>query len=77
MATTALFALMGAACAHRLGGLQALPPSAQADDALDQYGGILVRVAPPSPTFRRAKVGTRWVLVTPEGHAFGLADVSA
>lgn len=43
---------------------------------LDQYGGVKgVTVAPPNSTFGRAKVGDRWLLVTPEGHPFWMIGV--
>lgn len=43
---------------------------------LDQYGGVKdVTVGEASKTFTRAKIGDRWVLVTPEGHPFWMIGV--
>jgi hypothetical protein len=41
----------------------------------DQFGGIAVRVTEPKPYFQVKKVNQRWVLVTPEGHAFWMLGV--
>ena len=53
------------------------PREARAADesVLDQYGGVKVPVAKASGAFARAKVGNRWILVTPEGHAFWMLGV--
>jgi hypothetical protein len=42
---------------------------------LDEYGGVKVLVSKPTGSFTRAKVGDRWVLVTPAGNAFWMLGV--
>jgi hypothetical protein len=43
---------------------------------LDRYGGLKgVKVAEATGVFGRAKVGNRWVLVTPEGNAFWMTGI--
>jgi hypothetical protein len=51
--------------------------SAFADDLpkRDRYGGVKERVADGTGYFRTAKVGRRWMLVTPEGNPFWMAGV--
>ncbi len=75
MVLTVLFALVVAVCAYSLTSRQTPSLSAAADGSFDQYGGIPVRVARPDSTFRRVRIGTRWVLVTPEGNAFWMLGV--
>src|SRR5712692_4665174 len=47
--------------------------------ALDAYGGMVDVPCPGKPTgfFRLAKLGTRWMLCTPQGHAFWMRSVFA
>jgi hypothetical protein len=43
--------------------------------SLDRFGGVLTSVAEPTGHFRAAKVGNRWILVTPDGNAFFMFGV--
>ncbi len=47
--------------------------------ALDTYGGMVDVPCPGKPTgfFRLAKLGTRWMLCSPQGHAFWMRSVFA
>src|SRR5436309_8826546 len=41
----------------------------------DRFGGVTLRVGKPSDSFKVAKIGNRWVFVTPEGNAFLMLGV--
>ena len=41
----------------------------------DRFGGVMPRVGQPSDSFKVAKIGSRWVFVTPEGNAFLMLGV--
>lgn len=42
---------------------------------LDRFGGVAIVIAKPTGHFRIAKVGNRWVFVTPEGNPFWMFGV--
>jgi len=43
--------------------------------SLDRYGGLSVSLAKPTGHFRVAKVGNRWLFVTPDGNPFWMFGV--
>jgi hypothetical protein len=53
----------------------AVSAPAPAAERLDQYGGYRDLPVDGGGTFRLAKVGSRWVFVTPDGHAFWMRAV--
>jgi len=42
---------------------------------LDRFGGVAIAIAKPTGHFRVAKIGNRWVFVTPEGNPFWMFGV--
>ncbi len=52
-------------------------PRGMSEPPADRFGGIGIRVAEPSESFRVRKVGQRWLFVTPEGNAFWMLGVFA
>jgi hypothetical protein len=72
-AVAATLALVGALLAAALPALS----QTDAEPGLDKFGGYTSLPVPGGGTgfFRVAKVGKRWVFVTPQGHAFWLRSV--
>ncbi|MBI4604806.1 MAG: hypothetical protein HY721_22820 [Planctomycetes bacterium] len=52
------------------------PPAAPAGEAVDKFGGWLDVAGTPGESFHLERIGSRWWLVTPEGHGIFIRAVS-